>query len=320
MADRNRDDLLYIAILALLAEGFVEDDPIVYDILREFRRKGSLAELSGPDIESLLLRAMRRPRRRLANEVGEALSEGFSRLDAATERRRAEESYIGAVVHRLEEQQQQTARLLDETRQFSHAVAGELYDLTWLLSVGVDISSARLTRHVPARIFFADGASFETRSELIRALRALLQESGLEFYHDLPDQEGSWWKRLFFRTKTALSQEEVQKRLKKAERAVEAHYLAKPEAEANSLQASAAANLINSLGTTENAAIQVGSLLIIKVTNEAGKSVVLARTLTPEELRHIEENQSILRQPDKILELLQSNQQLNHSLGDTASG
>jgi hypothetical protein len=43
---------------------------------------------------------------------------------------------------------------------------------------------------------------------------------------------------------------------------------------------------------------------MVKTTGADGKSMVLARTLTAEELKLLEENQPMLRCPDRILEWL----------------
>lgn len=291
MVDRRDDDILFLAVLALLANANV-DEPYAYELFRRLRRTGRFREALGPEFDELFERLLFRPRPRLADEIREALSD-----------------YAARGVERLQQQLNEMRVQLEELRQFSEYAAADLYDLTWLLSVRADVGSARMTRPVPARIYFAESVSTDDRAAVISALDELMREAGLDLTAQLPDEEGSWWKRLIFRTKAALNQDEVQMRLKKAERAVEAHYLAKPEAEANNLQASGAAALIAALGETENAAIQVGSLLIIKVTDTTGKCIVLARTLTHDELKRLEENQSILRQPERVLELLQRNEE-----------
>lgn len=310
MVDRRDDDILFLALLALLANANV-DEPYAYELLRRLRRTGRFREALGPEIDELFDRVVFRSRPRLVDEIREALSFSFSRLAGTLEHGSEQSNYAARAVERLQQQLDEMKAQLDRLRQFTDYAAADLYDLTWLLSVGADVASARITRHVPARIYFAESVSSDDRSAVVSALDDLMREAGLDLTEQLPDEEGSWWKRLIFRTKTALNQDEVQMRLRKAERAVEAHYLAKPEAEANNLQASGAAALIAALAATENAAIQVGSLLIIKVTDTAGKCIVLARTLTPDELKRLEENQSILRQPERVLELLQTSDERN---------
>lgn len=137
------------------------------------------------------------------------------------------------------------------------------------------------------------------------AVERLFDPLGFERSYELPDESGSWWKKLLLRTKGFFASADVQKRLRTAEGALEAHYLDKPQAEANHLQAGAAAPLITALGTTPNACIQVGTLLLVKATKD-GQSAVITRTLTKEELRRLEENQAMLKRPDQVLEWLET--------------
>ncbi|MBI2359085.1 MAG: hypothetical protein HYV04_09310, partial [Deltaproteobacteria bacterium] len=136
------------------------------------------------------------------------------------------------------------------------------------------------------------------------AVQQLADDVGLELADEFPEETGSWWKRVILRTKDAASHDEGRERLVKAERALEVTYLDKPQAEANKNQADAASSLINALAKTSHACIQVGSLLIVKATKADGESCVVARTLTPRELKKLEENQAILRRPEEILEWL----------------
>jgi hypothetical protein len=138
----------------------------------------------------------------------------------------------------------------------------------------------------------------------LNAVENFFEPFGIERSFELPDESGSWWKRALLRTKNFLTHDEVQDRFRKAEEALEVKYLDKPQAEANNLQAGAAAQLITALNTTHNACVQVGSLLLVKATDTDGKCAVIARTLTSDELRRIEENQAILKRPEEILEWL----------------
>ncbi len=116
----------------------------------------------------------------------------------------------------------------------------------------------------------------------------------------------SWWQRLGYSVRSAFTRPAITNRLRKAERAVEATYLDRPQAEANQLQANGAASVIGSLSTANNACVQVGSLLVVKATAADGTSVVVARTLTQMELDDLSKNQTVLKDPATILEFLQS--------------
>jgi len=110
------------------------------------------------------------------------------------------------------------------------------------------------------------------------------------------------WRRFVSRVRSFVSSGEISSLFQKAERAVEATYLDKPQAEANHLQAEGAATVIAALNGTDNACIQVGSLLVMKTTTADGKHAVVALTLTPTEIEDLQQSQAIRREPRKIRE------------------
>jgi hypothetical protein len=130
------------------------------------------------------------------------------------------------------------------------------------------------------------------------------KEYGFITAYDYPEQSGSWWKKFWFKTTESLKSDEVKERLDKAERALELNYLDKPQSEANKNQAEAASCLIKSLENVPNACIQTGSLLLVKITVD-GNASLMSKTLSINELRHLEENQSLLKNPNMILDWLQ---------------
>jgi len=97
-----------------------------------------------------------------------------------------------------------------------------------------------------------------------------------------------------------LSQPEVIERLQKIERAIELKAIDKPQADVDEKQASAIAKLINCLDKVPNAAIQAGSVLVVKLTTPKGP-VIQARTLSQEEMVELENNQLLLQDPAKVL-------------------
>lgn len=293
MVDQRNDDNVLLLLLAMMLAGDV-DEPFASDLMYRLSRSGRLREQLGPEFDYLIERGIRRGwrsrRREEFSELVEGLRAGFEQQTKAL---KALTKALASAKAPANEQS------LAET-------AGDLYDTIWLLSVGGSLADAHVRRTVPVRIYFSEGLSSAERKSVMSALQNLLAPDGFELAYSLPDEEGSWWKRFLFRSKELLTNDEVTKRLQKAERAVEAKYLDKPQAEANNLQAGAAASLIGALAGTEKACIQVGSLLVVKATDTDGKSAVIARTLTQDELRELEENQSILREPQKILEFLES--------------
>lgn len=193
----------------------------------------------------------------------------------------------------------------------------EIQSYLWLLTTGADISRINIKRYIPVRIYVSDPVpSVEELNHLMIALDELSGLVGFEKTGEFPSEQGSWWKQIFYLTKDAVSQERVQKRMTKIEQAIQDQYLNKPQAEANAHQAEAVSSLVNALKEIPDACIQVGSLLVVKTTGADGKPMVLARTLTAQELKLLEENQPMLRCPDRILEWLNKKNQLALSDGE----
>jgi len=113
----------------------------------------------------------------------------------------------------------------------------------------------------------------------------------------------SFWS-WFAWSKEAITAPEVVERLEKIESAVELRYLDKPQAEANKATGEAAAQLITALNNTNAAVIQIGTLLIIKVTNAAGQPTLFVRTLSQAELEIVETHPEMLTAPAEVLSML----------------
>ncbi len=308
MAARRDDDLLLIVLVAVLLRDSGDDDPFISELVyRALRRQRRLQESLDPELDHLLDRALRYPRRprRLEEmrEIANATLDGFRRsFQESVEQRLGE---LRARVDGLVESQAEMATTAAEMQEDQQGTKDTLHSFLWLLSSGADITKARVTRYVPVRIYFVDPLPDEsTRRTIIAAIEGLVGPAGFERLYELPEESGSWWKRLVLRTKGFFTQEEVRSRLQTAERALEVTYLDKPQAEANNLQAQAAAGLIGALSSTPNACIQVGTLLLVKATDNDGRCALVARTLTNDELRMLEENQTILKKPGEILEYL----------------
>jgi len=291
-------------LLGLLAAK--EDDDyvrhIAYRYLRHYARRQEREW--GPELDELFMVLERGPRprpreRRLseAREIAESVLAGF---------RGSFESTVGNRIGQVESTLAELSRGKEDVARAVTVLGSELHLQQWAIACGVDFSEARLVRYVPIRVYVADPLPDRPQlDDLVRAVEAFAATLGLTKAEDLPEESGSWWKRLFWKTKETLSHKDVRKRLEKAERAVEIATLDKPQADANKTQAEAASCVMDKLHDVAAACLQLGSLLIIKTTSSDGKPVIVARTLTPVELKELEENQSLLGQPAQVLAWLQ---------------
>lgn len=195
---------------------------------------------------------------------------------------------------------------IHDQQELVRSIGDELHSHLWLVNAGVDVASIPMIRFVPVRIYLPEYPSDRRMvNTLLHAIYEITEEVGFQKADEFPEQSGSWWKTLVLKTKKALTHKEVQDLLAKLERAADINYLDKPQAEANKAQAEGTSSLILALNSTSNACIQVGSLLLVKVTSSDGKACTIARTLSNKELKHLEENQAMLRNPEQILGWLQ---------------
>lgn len=313
MVDQSRGSDSDLVLLLLLSSLLNEDyDPFVSEKLYDrLRYRLSNSELDDPDIRYLLEDRLFRKRRRGFSkdrqyEVREIAEDVFKRFQSSTpESTLMKFSMFESKLKAVESSLNETNDLAKETKTELFDLKTSAQDYLWLLSSGVDISEVELKRYLPVRIYVSDPLpSQNTLNKLASSVEDLLREENFEKTDEFPDESGSWWKRFVLRTKGVATSKEVAERLKKAERATEIAILDKPQAEANQCQAQAAASIISSLSETTNACVQAGSLLVVKATTN-GNSAVVVRTLTPLELKRLEENQSLLRKPEQILEWLQ---------------
>ena len=155
-----------------------------------------------------------------------------------------------------------------------------------------------IARSIPVTIYLSDSAA---HSEVQQSVTELLSALEFEVVDVLEPVEGSWYRALVARLRQALTADELADRLQKVERGVELHLLHKKQAEIDSLQAEAVARLLTALESTPSALIQIGSVLLVKVDG-----VPAVRNLTQQELRYLERNPGLLRNPAKIFDALDS--------------
>jgi hypothetical protein len=181
------------------------------------------------------------------------------------------------------------------------SVADDLKTFEWALSIGAQPGELHLRRSVPVRIYLSEPAGDEIHQAIVTATLAILAELSFEKDTEMPEESGSWWKRFWVRTTEVATQEEVAERLQKLERAAEITLLDKPQAAANKDHASAIATLLKALQNSDKACIQAGNILLLKNGDD-----IIVRTLSPAELRAVERNQALLKQPQQLLRKLQT--------------
>jgi len=124
-----------------------------------------------------------------------------------------------------------------------------------------------------------------------------------EVFVDLEAIKGSWWKRFIIKSEIPMSSQNVNDRLKAAEQNLEVEIL-KSQSEIDRNQSEALLNIMTSLNGIGDAAIRIGSLLVVKTTNIEGEVNLVVQTLSGAQLRMVNKNPSLIKQPKNIFDKL----------------
>jgi hypothetical protein len=171
-----------------------------------------------------------------------------------------------------------------------------------LQSLGINTNAAPLARYFPVRAYVSVSDARQI-SNFADAVVDLLECLGFEISQEYEPVTGSWFKKWIFKSKDVLTSEEVKLRVEKLERAIDLKHLNAPQSEIDQKQAIAVSDLLNSLENIPDAALQVGSILLVKYTVN-GKATVQVKTLSQTELLYIEKNQDVLKLPSTTFERL----------------
>lgn len=201
----------------------------------------------------------------------------------------------------------------------------EIFELKKMIeSFQISLNKLKEENTIIKELIYSDAAAFDD-SKIIQKLPVeiyldtneptdifKLYESVLDFTKSIGFDKsitfeavkGSWFKRLIAFSKEKLSSEEVTDRLKKIEYGIEVNTILKQQSEIDKNQSEALANIITSLKDIPNAAIRIGALIIVKVTDNEGTVNLQTRTLSIKELHLLNKNPELLKYPQQILQAL----------------
>jgi hypothetical protein len=156
---------------------------------------------------------------------------------------------------------------------------------------------AEAAQGLPVSIYLElDSGSSDVELAVVEALELV----GLDIVESKPAVVGSWFGLRFARFRKRLSSGQADEVIARLERAVQDHLVAQQQAEVDVLQTQAVARLVTSLQRQENACVQVGSLVLLKVDG-----LVMVRNLTPEEMSYLRTCSSVLATPRDLLAALE---------------
>ncbi len=134
-----------------------------------------------------------------------------------------------------------------------------------------------------------------------QAVGGYLSKSNLLIKKKLPVQKGSLFQKMFGKAKDILSSEEFKEKIDQAEHGLKLSTISKQQSEIDMNQAEAVSKILNSISDIENAAIKIGSLLIVKTT-ASGNPNIAVKNLSIKEMMLLEDEPSLLKNPIDLLE------------------
>jgi hypothetical protein len=146
------------------------------------------------------------------------------------------------------------------------------------------------------------------RGDQLKAVQAAALRLGDELgYTDfiLTDEVfGSVFRRFRGKLRTGLASDFVQQKMQALDERTSIEVVGRARAETDAIKAASAVQLITSLAEIPNAVVRVGGLLVIKQADVNGVPVIITRELSTREIRALECNPGIQRDPHGALQLL----------------
>lgn len=168
-----------------------------------------------------------------------------------------------------------------------------------LYSYASSYGNKRITQLMPIDIYLDTNIP----EEIFEVYDAVLKFTNILGFDDMIEFEaikGSWYKKIIAKSSEKLSSEEVQDRLKEVEYGIEVNTILKQQSEIDKNQSEAFANIITSLKDIPNAAIRIGTLIIVKLTDKDGSVSLQTRTLSIKELHLLNKKPELLQIPKQI--------------------
>jgi hypothetical protein len=133
--------------------------------------------------------------------------------------------------------------------------------------------------------------------DLRDAVVDVLELCGFEIVLRMEPERGSWFQRLLLFRRDSRAADKLVEVLQKVERAAELKHIAAPRSESDEREANAVARLAEATGGHDEVVVRLSSVLYVK---SGGR--VIARVLTEDEIRVLDENPQLMRSPVEILD------------------
>jgi len=162
---------------------------------------------------------------------------------------------------------------------------------------------------------FADTDNYNFAEKIFNATINFFETSGFEISEEGQIKQGSWSKEnLVYKIKSIFRSKEVKEIFDKTKKAIELQQIEVQQSQVNKNNAEAAAALLTAVKDVPFFATKMGSLVIIKTTDQNGKEQVITRLLTTDETIFYDKNPELLNNPIELLNSLNNggnNKRLN---------
>ncbi|KXK55408.1 MAG: hypothetical protein UZ05_CHB002000597, partial [Chlorobi bacterium OLB5] len=155
---------------------------------------------------------------------------------------------------------------------------------------------------------FADTDNYNVAEKIFDATINFFETSGFEISEEGKIKQGSWFKeKVVYKIKNVFRSKEAKEIFDKTKKAIELQQIEVHQSQANKNNAEAAAALLTAVKDVPFFATKMGSLVIIKTTDQNGKVQVITRLLTTEETIFYDQNPALLNNPIELLNSLNNN-------------
>jgi len=152
---------------------------------------------------------------------------------------------------------------------------------------------------------FAETDNYNVAEKIFDATINFFEASGFEISEEGKIKQGSWFKeKVVYKIRNVFRSKEAKEIFDKTKKAIELQQIEVHQSQANKNNAEAAAALLTAVKDVPFFATKMGSLVIIKTTDQNGKEQVLTRLLTTEETIFYDKNPTLLNNPIGLLNSL----------------
>lgn len=152
---------------------------------------------------------------------------------------------------------------------------------------------------------FADTDNYNVAEKIFDATINFFETAGFEISEEGKIKQGSWFKeKVVYKIRNVFRSKEAKEIFDKTKKAIELQQIEVHQSQANKNNAEAAAALLTAVKDVPFFATKMGSLVIIKTTDQNGKEQVITRLLTTEETIFYDQNPALLNNPIELLNSL----------------